>query len=210
MRKSILLLVAAGALAACNPSAENEAGGAESGVFPDLASASYRAEATITDERGQTIPVVLMRDGPRQRMEFTTAEGRSVIITNAETGESLILAEQGGRTYAMRATVDSSQFEDPSMAWGGQLAATATRTGGCSVAGQNGSQWTRSENGAISTACVTNDGIILRAAEGDRVVWETASVERGPQPASQFELPPGVQVMDMGNVGGMMDALKDR
>jgi hypothetical protein len=52
---------------------------------------------------------------------------------------------------------------------------------------------------------VTDDGIILRATDDERVVWETTSVQRGPQSADLFVLPPGTQVMDLGNMGEMMN-----
>ena len=55
---------------------------------------------------------------------------------------------------------------------------------------------------------VTDDGIILRAREGERTVWETTSVQRGPQDASLFTLPPGVQVMDLSNMGAAIEAME--
>ncbi len=49
---------------------------------------------------------------------------------------------------------------------------------------------------------MTNDGIILRAQEGDRLTWEATRVQRGPQSDDLFVLPPGVQVMDLGAMMG--------
>jgi hypothetical protein len=208
MRGGFLALVSALALAACNPSSpagsDSAAGGG--GLFPDLTNAAYRAEATITHENGDTIPVVMIRSGRNLRMEITAPEGASTIITNADSGESYVITNQRGRTMAIRAAGLTQGFTDPADAWQGGLGQDATRTGTCSVAGQSGAEWTKTttEDGADSV-CVTDDGIILRATDDERVVWETTSVQRGPQSADLFVLPPGTQVMDLGNMGEMMN-----
>ena len=205
MRSAALALVSVCALAACNPAAPGGAGG---GLFPDLTRGSYRAEATISNQDGSTMPVVMIRDGQKQRMEFSTPEGESTLIVNGETGEAFMVTVAGGQTMAMRMSGAGEQFTDPAKEWSADLASTATRTGACSVAGQSGAEWTRAEEGVANTVCVTDDGIILRAREGERVVWETTSVERGPQDAALFSLPPGVQVMDLGNLGPAMEAME--
>ena len=213
MRIAALAVLAAIALAACNPSgqpqgADSTASNADSGgAFPNLSQAAYRSEATITDRRGRSMPIVMIRDHGKMRMEVTAGEGQSTIITNADTGESFILTNAGGRMMAMRTTA-LNQIENPADKWNAEYTATATRTGSCSVAGQQGGEWTRTDDdGSTNTVCVTHDGILLRAAEGDRTVWETTRVERGPQSADLFTLPPGVQVVDLNNIGGMADAL---
>jgi len=207
MRVAGLTVVSALVLAACNPSAPGEAPGAAGGVFPSLNTTSYRAEATITHDAG-AMPVVMIRDGAnRQRVELTTPAGPTTMIMNIETGESYVITNAGGQMMAMR--MDTNQFEDPAEDWSQDVSATARRTGECSVAGESGAVWTNDESGTPNTVCVTSDGIILRATEGDRTVWETTSVQRGPQSADLFELPPGVQVMDLGDMGAaMQDALE--
>jgi len=210
MRGVLSATILAAMLAACGGGGPETAGNdASNATFPDMAGAAYRLEANVHHADGATIPVVMMRDGAKLRMEISTAQGASTIITNGETGESFIIAQMGGRTIAMRAPSGGmSGFEDPTASWQRDLSGKATRTGVCNVAGQSGAEWTQTEEGGANRACVTTDGIILRAAEGERTVWETTSVERGPQPAAQFVLPPGVQVMDLGNMGGMMEAVR--
>jgi hypothetical protein len=214
MRIAALALVSAliSVLAACNPSAPS--GGA---AFPDLNSASYRAEATIQGaDDGHTLPVVMIRSGNKVRMEITSAQGGAIVVNNPETSENFVLMTQGGRTFAMQA--DPTQYEDPTAAWNAEYASTATRTGDCTVAGETGHEWTRAAATAEeidaaakrtppielsdepSTTCVTEDGILLRITQGERVAWETTSVQRGPQDAALFTLPPGVQVMDLGSM----------
>lgn len=209
MRNAAFAFIAAIGLAACNPSAPApQAEQNSDAVFPNLASASYRAEATITDDGGRTIPMVMIRSGAKLRMEVNAPGGASTIVTNGETGESFIISNAAGRQVAMRMT-NMEQFKDPASAWSADLASSATRTGPCSAAGETGSQWTRTENGAVKTACVTSDGILLAATDSGRTVWETTSVERGAQSADLFDLPPGVQVLDLNNLQGMADAVRN-
>jgi hypothetical protein len=205
MRSATLALVSVCVLGACNPSAPP---GGAGGLFPDLTSGSYRAEATVTNEDGSTMPIVLIRDRQKQRMEFNSAQGQSVFIVDGATGEAFSISSVGGQTMAMRMSAQGEQFTDPTREWSADLASTATRTGSCSVAGQSGAEWTRTNEGVANVVCVTDDGIILRASEGERVVWETTSVQRGPQDASLFTLPPGVQVVDLSDLGPAMEAME--
>lgn len=209
MRKILLALTSAALLSACGAGTENATDSApDSSAFPNMAGASYRLEANVHHTDGTTIPVVMVRDGAKMRMEFSTAQGSSTVIADATTGESYVIAQMGGESIAMRAPADGSGFQDPTADWQAELAQTATRTGECSAAGQTGEQWTKTEDGVVKTVCVTDDGVLLGATEDGRTVWETTSVERGPQPADQFALPPGVRVMDLGNMGGMMEAIE--
>ena len=209
MRNAAFAFIAALSIAACNPSAPApQAEQSSDAAFPNLASASYRAEATITDDGGRTIPMVMIRSGAKLRMEVNAPGGASTIVTNGETGESFIISNAAGRQVAMRMT-NMEQFKDPASAWSAELASSATRTGSCSAAGESGSQWTRTENGAVKTACVSSDGILLAATDSGRTVWETTSVERGAQSADLFDLPPGVQVLDLNNLQGMADAVRN-
>jgi hypothetical protein len=195
MRFAALALVSACALAACNPSAPS--GG---GLFPDLTRASYRAEATAYDPNGGTMPVVMIRSGNKVRMEMAGPQGQIAAVNNAESGEHFVLITNGGQTMAMQMSADD--YKDPAADWTAEFASSATRTGSCAVAGESGSEWTREANGEVSTTCVTDDGIILRATEDGRTTWETTSVQRGAQSADLFVLPPGVKAMDMSAMAG--------
>lgn len=205
----IAALALAAAVAACNPSAPSGQADGGGGLFPDLTRTAYRADASITHE-GASTPVVMIRDGRKMRMEINAPQGASTIITNGDSGESFILSNAGGQMMAIRAT-GAEQVSNPTEEWQGDLAQNATRTGTCSVAGENGAEWTKTtEADGTDTVCVTDDGIILRATDDGRVVWETTRVQRGPQDAALFELPPGVQVMDLGNLGAMMNDAMER
>lgn len=219
MRFAFVIVSAALALGACGqqgaPGDAPAAGAAQTasmGSFPSLTGASYRLEATVTHTDGTAFPVVMQRDGLKMRMEFKTGEGDSAIISDGATGESLVLIRAAGRTIAMRAdaNVTGQGPSDPTADWQGELAQKATRTGSCSVAGETGGEWTSTEGGDTQTACVTDDGVILSATQNGRTIWQTTAVQRKPQPASAFELPPGVEVMDLGNLGGMVEQMRQR
>jgi hypothetical protein len=212
MRIAALALMSVLALGACNPSvpagSQNaDAGGAAGSAFPNIQNAAYRAEGNIMHD-GQAIPIVMIRSGQKLRMEINTPEGQSIIVSDGETGESFMIAHAGGRQMALRTTEATQQFADPAASWGAEIAATATRTGDCQGAGQHGTEWTRTENGVVKTACVTQDGIMLLATDNGNPVWETTNVQRGPQPAELFTVPPGVQLMDLNNIPGMAEAME--
>jgi hypothetical protein len=191
MRMQALVLVSACALAACNPSGTGAA-------FPNLAQASYRAEGTIHGE-GQSMPVVMIRSGAKMRMEMAGPMGQMAMINNPDSGENFVLVINDGETMVMQsAPVD---YENPADAWNAEFASAARRTGACAVAGESGSEWTHEENGQTSTTCVTDDGIILRAAQNGETTWETTRVERGPQSADLFAMPAGAAVMDLDALG---------
>ena len=206
MRGAVLAVVAVCALAACGQNAEQQGADAGGGLFPDLTRTAYRAEATITNQDGETMPIVMIRDGLKSRVEVTTGEGAATMISNGETGETFVLTTQGGRPIALRSSGAAEGFSDPAEAWQGELSESATRTGTCSIAGETGTDWTKTtaEDGT-DTVCVTEDGIILRATDDGRVVWETTRVQRGAQSAELFTLPEGVQVMDLGNMGALVN-----
>lgn len=84
-------------------------------------------------------------------------------------------------------------------AWAALGAENARSTGRCEVAGEQGREWTPREEiapGVQRTACITDDGIVLRIRENDRVLWEATTLERGEQNAALFGVPAGYQLID--------------
>ncbi|WP_395646389.1 hypothetical protein [Terricaulis sp.] len=211
MRGLVLVLVSALALAACGQNSAEKSGGsqqAENQTFPSLIAASYRAEATITNSDGETSPFIMVRDGRKMRMEGTSDQGQFVVISNGENDEYLMISN--GMAIRMTATGTNQAFQNPAALWE-QAGTGATFAGPCAGAGQVGSQWARNNDaGEPQTVCVTTDGIILKVTENGRTTWETTSVQRGPQAASQFEAPPGVRVMNLGDMSGAMQQAIER
>lgn len=214
----LLIGAAALALAACGQGA-NQAGqsadaGGAGGAFPNLFQTAYRAEATTNPTDGVSTTIVMIRDGRKMRMEFAGPTGpvATILDPDAQVAYTLMPSQR----TAMRIPLDQVMEQSPEEQWNEDLqGGGATRVGDCNVAGESGQAWRKTdEAGETSEACVTGDGILLRAQQGERVVWETTSVQRGPQAAENFVVPEGYNVMDMGalmdSAKGMMEQLKQR
>ncbi len=95
--------------------------------------------------------------------------------------------------------------------WAALGADGAQSTGACNVAGEGGRTWQPKEDaqGVVRTACITDDGIVLEVREGDAVLFQATSLQRGAQPETLFGVPPGYTVIDqqaiMQGVGAMME-----
>lgn len=84
-------------------------------------------------------------------------------------------------------------------AWAALGAENARSTGKCEVAGESGHEWTPRQApapGVERTACITDDGIVLRVSESGRTLWEATSLQRGEQDAALFGVPAGYQLID--------------
>ncbi|MGE0045328.1 MAG: DUF4412 domain-containing protein [Hyphomonadaceae bacterium] len=199
MRK-IGLALAAGALllAGCGQSGQTgqqqQAGAG--GAFPQLFQASYRQEIQMTSE-GRTGAMVMVRSGQNTRMEFTGDQGEMIMIVNPEAQEAYTIMPAQRR--AMRVPL-TQITQTPESLWtqsANDTAAAVTRVGPCNVAGESGNEWQRVDESGTHRGCVTNDGILLRATNGEEVVWETTSLQRGPQDPALFGPPAGYQVTDL-------------
>ena len=84
-------------------------------------------------------------------------------------------------------------------AWAALGAENARSTGKCEVAGESGHEWTPRQApapGVERTACITDDGIVLRVSESGATLWEATSLQRGQQDAALFGVPTGYQLID--------------
>ncbi len=75
-----------------------------------------------------------------------------------------------------------------------------TRGGTAKVAGTDCTIWRYENRGQSGEACVTADGVMLRAsgnAQGQQGSLEAVRVSYGPQDAAQFRRPQGYQTMQM-------------
>lgn len=234
MRVAALALMSALALAACGkpasnggapPSAPANPGGVIGTMFPNLFQASYRADGVITAANDQPTPIVMIRSGQSMRMEFDSSRGRMAVIRNAATHQMYAIMSMAGHQIAMQ--TDTTGVPDPFNVFANHVNNDPhihiTRGGPCLQAGEAGTEWTiikdnESDDGADPdvrpgpptphTACVASDGVILQVKDGDRVVWQTTRVQRGPQDPALFQLPPGVQVMNLGNAASAIAAMR--
>ena len=208
--KKLLVTFAAAAtaltLAACGQSgAPGQSANPLEAAFPNIFQTAYRAEGVFNNGEGQSGQVAMIRSGRNHRMEFANNGENVAIITNIDAQEAYILTTMGGRQMAMRMPLTAEQAQDPFADW--TEGTNATQVGPCAVAGEVGVEWSLpAEEGQAGpeTACVSGDGIILKATQNGQTTWEMTSVQRGPQSAALFTIPDGVQVMDMGAMAGAM------
>jgi hypothetical protein len=210
------LAVFAFALAACvgDPPDAPAPAPADELVNPPLFQAAYRVDAQMfPEDGGQGLPLVMVRDGARTRMEITTpASGRVVIITAG--GDSFVIRETLGQYDVIRIPPEAAP-QAPDVAWSG-AGVRARRTGDCRVADENGTLYesTDAAAGQRGVACITADGVMLEAYENGRLVWRASRVLRGPQDPEQFALPAGAAVLDAAAVAagadGALEQLRQR
>lgn len=209
MRIAALAFVSLLALGACNPStsSNSEAPAAANDATPPQASGvAFRQEATLTIG-GQSIAQVIYHDGARIRTEMASPAGGSMInIVNSDAHEAISIMQIGGRTIATR--TDLSQVQTGASqpvdidALRAQMQARTHRVGSCSAGGESGSEWSVDPPAEVQapavarTMCLTQDGIMIQMKQDGVVVFDTQSLQRGPQDASLFAVPPGVQVTE--------------
>lgn len=96
--------------------------------------------------------------------------------------------------------IDDADAPQPlETAWEALGSDNARSAGRCEVAGEDGHLWRPREApaaGVERTACITDDGIVLRVTENELVLWEATSLQRGEQEASLFGVPQGYQLID--------------
>ena len=152
---------------------------------------------------GGTMAEVIYRDGAKMRTEMNGPAGQMINIVNSDTHEAFNIMHIAGRTMATR--TDLSQLQNTTHApvdvdaLRAQMRSRAHRLGACSAAGESGSEWTIDAPEGVTTSgvrtmCVTNDGITIQMKLDGALVFDTQSLQRGPQDASLFQLPAGVQV----------------
>jgi hypothetical protein len=198
MNKLLATAIAASALAltACGQQAgeKKDVATAVAESLPDLFQASYRVEALLGKGEEQ-MTIAMLRHGAKTRMEMNSDGRASAVVINPETNEALIMSNTGPKVAMKMAFEDLPQT--PDQQW--RAAAGAKASGPCTHIGEVGIQWevAATADAPAKRACITPDGIILRAEENGVVTWDATKVTRGPQDKSLFGVPADYQVMDM-------------
>lgn len=162
-------------------------------VFDDSINAAYvlnptgQAVAPATTAPPQTT-------APSGAGETSTSTSTAAPATTAPTSTTPTATQVAG--VAVR--VDDANAPKPmEAAWSALGAENARHVGRCSVAGENGNDWRpRDEGAGVRTACITDDGIVLRVSQDGAVLWEATALQRGEQDAALFGVPAGYQVID--------------
>lgn len=140
-----------------------------------------------------------------QPQQPTAAPPQQPLAQPAQPTPTAPAPQQQAQTAAPAATGIAVRVEDADApqpletAWAALGADNARHVGRCEVAGEQGHEWTPREApapGVERTACITDDGIVLRVRENTAVIWEATSLQRGAQDPSMFGIPAGYQVID--------------
>ncbi|MEZ5959241.1 MAG: hypothetical protein R3C30_02285 [Hyphomonadaceae bacterium] len=173
-------------------------------VFDESTSAAYVLNPTgqlptATAQPTATVPAPTT--APTTAPTATTAvtpQGTATTTAPATTTAQAPVTTQPVVGVAVR--IDDADAPQPlETAWAALGADNARSTGRCEVAGEGGREWTPREApapGVERTACITDDGIVLRISESGRTLWEATSLQRGEQDEALFGVPPGYQLID--------------
>jgi hypothetical protein len=129
-----------------------------------------------------------------QRLRWSVALGRERV--DLPTSGNWVVVDTRAGTVTM-VHDDSRQVIEVPAAPGSVLpgpapGADAQRVGAATVAGVSCTEWrTRDTIGRETVACLTADGVLLRAREGERTLLEAVEVRYAPQDESVFTVPRG-------------------
>lgn len=174
--------------------------GAATIVFDESTSAAYVLNATgqqpgATVQPTATAPAGTTTTPAPQGTTTTTAPTTTAPATT--TAQAPVTAQP---VVGVAVRIEDADAPQPlETAWAALGAENARSTGRCEVAGESGHEWTPREApapGVERTACITDDGIVLRVSESGRTLWEATSLQRGEQDAALFGVPPGYQLID--------------
>jgi hypothetical protein len=131
-------------------------------------------------------------DGPlEQRLRWGVTEGK-LRVDPPSPGIFMVLDTRSHRMETVReADRTVLQVDQANMvALGVQSAASFTRRGTSQVAGLDCTQWETTDNaGKPTLACITEDGVLLRAVAGGRVMVVAAEVRYVGQGEAVFRIP---------------------
>lgn len=136
---------------------------------------------------------------PSSTTTTTAPSGASTTTTTTpSTTTAPAPAAAPAQVVGVAVRVDDTNAPQPmEAAWSALGAENARHVGECTVAGENGNEWRpREESTGARTACITDDGIVLRVSQEGAVLWEATSLQRGEQDVALFGVPAGYQVID--------------
>lgn len=163
-------------------------------VFDESTNAAY-----VLNPTGQTTiaqPAAPAAGAPTTPPATTTTPPAA----NAPAATATVPAAPAPQVLGVAVRLQDANAPQPlESAWAALGADNARSTGKCEVAGEEGHEWTPREApapGVERTACITDDGIVLRVRENNQVLWQATSLQRGPQDAALFGVPQGYQLID--------------
>lgn len=158
-------------------------------VFDESTNAAY-----VLNPTGQ-VPAATI---PAAQPQATAPAGATATTTAPAPTTTVQTPTQQALGVAVR--IEDADAPQPlETAWAALGAENARSTGSCEVAGESGHEWTPRQApapGVERTACITDDGIVLRVSESGATLWEATSLQRGEQDAALFGVPAGYQLID--------------
>lgn len=173
-------------------------------VFDESTNAAYMLNAAAIPTATAAIPPAGQPAPAAGAQTITTttpgapAAATTQTTTPAVPGAAPGVAQPQAATGVAVRIADADAPQPIETAWAALGAENARSTGRCEVAGEAGREWQprEAQGGVERTACITDDGIVLRIREDNLVIWEATSLQRGQQDAALFGVPPGYQVID--------------
>lgn len=172
-------------------------------VFDESTNAAYVLNATGQAPTAAPAAVSGVAPAAPAQMQPTTAPTAGATATTPVTpapGTTAVAPAATPQVTGVAVRIEDSDAPQAlETAWAALGSDNARSTGRCEVAGESGHEWTPRQApapGVERTACITEDGIVLRVRENERVLWEATSLQRGEQDAALFGVPPGYQLID--------------
>lgn len=173
-------------------------------VFDESTNAAY-----VLNPTGQAPTVTTTTTTPQGTSSTTTTPATPAATTTPPAttpsgttapANTAMAPTPGAQVVGVAVRIQDADAPQPlETAWEALGKDNAVSAGNCEVAGEQGHEWRPREapaSGVERTACITNDGIVLRVRENNSVLWQASSVQRGQQDAALFGVPPGYQLID--------------
>jgi hypothetical protein len=177
-------------------------------VFDESTNAAYvlnpTGQAPVTVAPGTTAPAAAAPSAaPSASATPATAPATAPVTATAPApapAAGVAAPAAAPQVIGVAVRIEDSDAPQPlETAWQALGKDNARSVGNCEVANERGHEWRPREApapGVERTACITDDGIVLRVRENSRVLWQATSLQRGQQDAALFGVPPGYQLID--------------
>lgn len=180
-------------------------------VVPLSALAQDRPAITPTRDVSVAYRATGPGNGAEMRISWLAANG--LMRVDMPGGQGFMVADMRGNTpgfmvmEAQRMIMDVPVSQLPATSMQPSASARFTREGTARIANTDCTIWRMEDQGRSGRACLTADGVMLRAeGDGRQGQIEATSVAYGPQDPARFQRPSGYQAFQMpsGTSGGGM------
>lgn len=155
--------------------------------------------------QAQGMTTVMRHKGGKMRVDVDNMGMKGfMLMERGGQKATMVMEPQPGMKMAMEIDLNQAGAANagPMDMWNMK----GSRIGTDRILGETCDWWQAEHNGKKSKACVTPDGIPLKAvdAQTNEAMWEVVRLERRTQDAALFVVPPDAQRMQMPNMPGAM------